>query len=82
VNGRVDRLGRALLELPVRAPDNADWHLLSVWIDTAFTGELVVPRATIDALRLSQSSAVMAGLADGNEVLLDTFSCVIQLVRC
>ena len=51
---------------------------MAAWVDTAFTGELVVPRATIDRLGLTQSSAVMAGLADGKEVVLETFSCVIQ----
>jgi hypothetical protein len=37
-------------------------------------------RSTIDAarLKLSQSSAVMAGLADGKQVVLDTFTCFVE----
>lgn len=51
---------------------------LTVWVDTAFTGELVVPRQTVEQLGLIQSSAVAAGLADDTEVVLETFSCVIE----
>ena len=32
----------------------------------------------IQQLGLTQSSVVMAGLADGTEVVLDTFSCVLE----
>jgi predicted aspartyl protease len=37
-----------------------------------------MPRDVIDRLGLSQSSAVKAGLADGTDVVLETFSCVIE----
>jgi len=78
VNGRVDRAGRALVDISLRPSANEKPTIVAVWVDTAFTGELVMPRHIIDQLGLSQSSAVMAGLADGTEVVLETFSCVVE----
>jgi len=54
------------------------WIRVNAWIDTAFTGELVIPSETVKELGLAKSSAVMAGLADGREVVLDTFSCLVE----
>jgi clan AA aspartic protease len=51
---------------------------LTAWADTAFTGELVIPRRDIQRLGLPQSSAITAGLADGTEAALDTFSCLVD----
>jgi clan AA aspartic protease len=51
---------------------------VTAWVDTAFTGELVIPRGTIERLGLRQSAAVMAGLADGTRVVLETYSCIVQ----
>jgi clan AA aspartic protease len=78
MNGMVDDAGRALITLSVRPTHDAEAAPLRAWVDTAFTGELVIPRATIGALGLPQSAAIMAGLADGTQVVLDTFSCVID----
>ena len=78
MNGEVDVSGRALMVLSIRPSHGADAVSLQAWVDTAFTGELVIPQATITRLGLPQSAAVMAGLADGTQVVLDTFSCVID----
>ena len=78
MNGYVDDAGRALLDLEVRASASSAASLLTVWIDTAFTGELVVSRKLIESLALPQSAAVMAGLADGSQVVLETFTCVLD----
>jgi len=78
VNGSVDDYGRALVVLNVRATEDAEPIDLAVWIDTAFTGELVIPRTTIKATRMPQSAAVMAGLADGTETVLESYSCFID----
>ena len=78
MNGQVDRSDRALIALKIRPTLAAHSIELTAWIDTAFTGELVVPRSFIDELGLPQSSAVMAGLADGTEAVLDTFSCIVE----
>jgi clan AA aspartic protease len=78
VNGDVDKSGRALVLLLVRASADADATQLAVWVDTAFTGELVIARETIERLGLRQSAAVTAGLADGTQVVLETYSCVVE----
>jgi clan AA aspartic protease len=51
---------------------------LIVWVDTAFTGELAVPRVKIRQLGLHQSAAVLGSLADGREVVLETYSCLVS----
>ena len=76
--GQVDESGRALLELQVRRSEDDKPQSLWAWIDTAFTGDLVVPRAMIEQLDLPQSAAVMARLADGSQVVLETYQCVVD----
>src|SRR5689334_8539781 len=78
MNGYVDDSGRALLDLSVTAAAGSSPAALTVWIDTAFTGELVVPRELIESLSLPQSAAVMAGLADGSQVVLETYTCLLD----
>jgi clan AA aspartic protease len=51
---------------------------LDVWIDTGFTGELVLPKPMIDALILAQSGTVDAILADGTEIELKTYTCLLN----
>lgn len=78
MNGSVDSSDRALLVLQVRSKADSQPTDLTVWIDTAFTGDLVIPRSTILRLGFQQSAAVAAGLADGTQVILETFSCIIR----
>ena len=78
MNGEVDDSGRALIVLPMRPSVDADATPVAAWVDTAFTGDLVIPRGTIERLGLRQSAAVMAGLADGTRVVLETYSCMVQ----
>jgi clan AA aspartic protease len=78
VIGEVDKSGRALVVLCVRPFVDAAVIRLTAWVDTAFTGDLVVPRAMIERLGMRQSAAIMAGLADGTQVVLDTSSCVVE----
>jgi clan AA aspartic protease len=78
VNGEVDSSGRALIALKVRSCEDAEPAELKAWVDTAFTGELVVPRRAIRSLGLRQSAAIAAGLADETDVVLETYGCVIE----
>jgi clan AA aspartic protease len=78
MNGEVDDSGRALISIRLRVSVDAGATVLPAWVDTAFTGELVIPRGTIQTLGLRQSAAVMAGLADGKQVVLDTYSCILD----
>jgi predicted aspartyl protease len=78
VNGYVDRSGRALIELRVRAHTQAKAVQLTAWVDTAITGELVVPLGEIRRLGLTQSAAITGGLADGTQVVLETYNCLVE----
>lgn len=78
MNGTVDSSGRALVVLHIRPSVSAEPTALSVWVDTAFTGELVISRATIERLGLQQSAAVTAKLADGSRVVLETYDCTVE----
>jgi clan AA aspartic protease len=78
MNGRVDANGRALIALRLRSRSNSTPTDLTIWIDTAFTGDLVIPRSTIHRLQLPRSASVAAGLADGREVLLDSYHCIVD----
>ena len=76
--GVVDEAGRALLTLAVRPNSDAQASELIVWVDTAFDGELVIPLSAVRELSLPQSSAIQAILADGTDVVLETFGCQIE----
>lgn len=75
--GRIDDSGRALLDLKI-LHGRSDSIGLTVWVDTAFDGELVVSRQRIEELGLLQTAAVEATLADGTKVILETFECSID----
>jgi len=51
---------------------------LQAWIDTGFNGDLVLPQRQIDDLFLPPSGTVKATLADGSEVVLQRYSCLID----
>lgn len=51
---------------------------LTVWIDTAFNGSLVVPRDAIERLGLRATSTTEAILADGTTIELETFACKLE----
>ena len=76
--GHVDEFGRAVISVSLRATPEATPVNLDVWIDTGFTGELVLPEKLVTQLALSQSAMVTAGLADGSQSLLATFSCEVD----
>ena len=73
MNGQVDLQGRALLTVLIRTAPDATTSPVEVWIDTGFTGELVMPRSQIDNLGLKPGLMVRAVLADGRESRLKTF---------
>jgi len=78
MTGRVDGDGHALVSLLVRHPRNNQAVVLEGWIDTGFTGQIALPRATIASLGLQHSATVPGELADGTKVLLDTFTCLLD----
>ena len=78
MNGLVDEFGRALLNLKIRSNAEAESVGIVAWIDTAFNGELVIPRSTIETANLQQSAGIRARLADGNEVTMESFTCLLD----
>jgi clan AA aspartic protease len=75
IEGRVDRGGQALLDVGLRRSIGELSIVVSCWIETGFTGELVLPRSLVDHLKLPQSGTTTAILADGVEVILPIFEC-------
>ncbi len=78
MNGRVDDSGRALLSVSIRPSDTKAAQEIQAWIDTGFTGDLVLPEDSILKLGLQHSGTVKAILADGSEVTLKTYACLIN----
>lgn len=78
MKGHVDNIGRALVIVLVRPSDAAAIREIQVWIDTGFNGDLVLPQRQIDDLALPQPGTVKAILADGSEVALRTYGCLID----
>jgi predicted aspartyl protease len=78
VNGTVDATGRALVTLSVAANQDAEPASIAVWIDTAFNGELVMPRRLIEAMQMVQTAGIEARLADGKTTILESFSCILN----
>lgn len=78
MKGLVDLNGRALLTVEVRAAQDAPALPLEAWIDTGFTGELVMPRAQIQRLNLKRGLIVQAVLGDGRKSRMDSFAAWID----
>ena len=78
MNGIVDESMRALLDVTMAAAKGAKRQVLTVWIDTAFNGGLVIPRQHVERLGLKQASTTQAILADGRSVDLETFTCHVE----
>ena len=80
MTGAVDSTGRALLRVRVRHPVTVAETELDVWVDTGFTGDLVLPQVQVDALSLPAGLAVRALLADGSDRILNAFSSLLLAV--
>lgn len=78
MNGRVDAAGRALVRVRVIPAADGRAEELEAWIDTGFTGELVLPRDVVNSLGLKQSGTVTAELGDGSSVVLDIYTCFVD----
>ena len=78
MNGFVDDNLRALVPVQVAASAEYEPQEILAWVDTAFNGSLVIPRATVDEIGLTPESSAEATLADGNTVELETYGCFIE----
>lgn len=78
MNGHVDDSLRALLELQVGNTPAEQSTTITVWIDTAFDGFLVLSKSLIESLKLDQEAAAEAILADGRHVTLESYVCHVD----
>jgi clan AA aspartic protease len=78
MTGSVDGAGRALVRIRIKNPRDATEAEVDAWIDTAFTGELVLPQQIVASFALPLGPSVMARLADGSDIHLDTHTCLLE----
>ena len=78
MNGHVDSAGRALVRLRLTSAATATSMEVAAWVDTGFTGELVLSQDQIAALGLLHSAVVTAELGDGSATMLEVYSCLIE----
>lgn len=78
MNGFVDDDLRGLHEVLVSPSVNDPKSKVVVWIDTAFTGGLVLPRQEIERFGLAGYSSTPAILADGKLIELMTYTCYLE----
>lgn len=78
MNGIIDLNGRALISIDVRCDAESTPETFEAWVDTGFTGDLVLPQRQIDVLGLPRSGSVDAILADGSETVCPTYTCLLD----
>jgi clan AA aspartic protease len=78
MTGSVDASGRALIPIRLRRPVATDATEVLAWVDTGFNGDLVLPQPLASQIGLPPGHAVRATLADGSEVVLDTFAAQLE----
>lgn len=78
MTGSVDGSGRAFVRIRLRNPTDATEVELNAWVDTGFTGELVLPQQNVVSLGLPLGPTVMARLANGSDIQLETYTCLLE----
>ena len=79
MNGTVDQYGRALVAIQLKKPgDRGRFLKFKAWIDTGFTGELVLPKSIVEELDLPHANVIKAELGDGSLTVFDTNNCVLK----
>lgn len=78
MNGIVDDDLRALLEVEVGAEPSGSKSKVWVWVDTGFTGGLMLPRSEIERLKLKEYSSTLEILANGQHTELPTYTCYLR----
>lgn len=78
MTGRVDDNGRAWLTVELKPAPDAPAVRVATWIDTGFTGELVLPQSTIDQMMLPLVGVLEATLADGSPATMRHYRCYVH----
>ena len=78
MTGNVDNFGRALLPVALSAAADGVFATVQTWIDTGFTGELMLPMNLIQSLALPLLGKATTRLANGKTDEVDRFECWID----
>ena len=78
MKGIVDESGRAILPIQILCPTQPNGVRIDVWIDTGFTGDLVLPESVIEDLALEVTGSIDGVLADGSQIELSTYHCQLE----
>lgn len=78
MNGLVDERGRSLVTIALRPAKDGSETSYRAWVDTAFTGDLVLSRREVERLQLSCSTLTDVVLGDGQEAQLQAFTAWIM----
>ena len=78
MNGIVDQRGRAVISVALAVNHTAESQSIDAWIDTGFTGDLLLSRDLVDEWALAPSSLVEVVLADGSTDTFPAYSCWID----
>jgi clan AA aspartic protease len=78
MKGIVDESGRAVLPIQILCPKHPDGTIVDAWVDTGFTGDLVLPLSVIEDLQLKVTGTIDGVLADGSQVELSTYHCQLN----
>jgi predicted aspartyl protease len=77
ISGIVDDYGRALIPLVLAHPSTGGTITVEAWIDSAFTGYLLLTPDQASQLGLARSNTVTGRVATGSEVTFETASYVV-----
>ena len=75
IHGRVDDYGRALVPITVADPTTGATASLEAWVDSGFTGKLLLTAGQNASLGMVCTNSIIVGLADGSRKRFDTFPC-------
>jgi len=78
MTGIVDEYGRALVRISVRHPQDSAHGEWDAWIDTGFSGHLILTQEQAEALNLPIHTAVRGALGDGSATEFETRHCIVE----
>ncbi len=78
MNGVIDRYGRALVRVKLKHPTLESELEIDAWVDTGFTGTLLLLPSQVAALRLPVVDGAIVLLAGGQEASLQATACRVS----
>ncbi len=78
MTGNVDDYGRAMLPVALSAAADGAVSTVEAWVDTGFTGQLMLPMNLIHSLALPLLGKATTRLANGTTEEVDRYQCWIE----